>query len=461
MPVVTVEAAGEQATAEYNDRHPAEWSEANPPWRITDPADVTKGFPANLSVTPLKAGTDLHARLASTVSAGRTVVGHPGGVLRLTRFQPYGTSGNPIYAFGFWSPNIQGVLGSGADKDVIEQGPNTLTAAQLDALSKMTTAQVSNLGMMRFDGSPTSPTYVAGVTFRAWDQQMLTSYAGTNSPKPVVPQPAPHSGVTFYGGSQPNPGIVAYCRFQGAGRAMTSSPPFEHGNLTSQYNSLTIRHCEFDGRRAPEIDPARPLRVGVVMGNNETSMVFEDCWFHDSNVSRYAVNDQNRNTFGTYIIRRCKAERITINQNRDPALHGGQSLGGWTNASCFGWEDVGGDIIVEDSIASVDNPSGVVAHFQLTSVSGRNPAGGHMKVTGTLCRNTAHTWLDGYPIYRIQPSTYWWTAGFDNTIEHYHPVTGVRLKSHVVPTTSAWPPAKATLDAAGISKDTHYLIRAA
>ena len=126
----------------------------------------------------------------------------------------------------------------------------------------------------------------------------------------VVPQPAPHQGIVFYSDTNPN-AIVSYTRFLAAGRACLSGPPFEMADVSSQYGLIKWNNCEFDGRRAAEIDPARPRRCTVWMGNNETLSEITDSWLHHSNVSRYAANDQNRETQGQYTLVRCKLERIT------------------------------------------------------------------------------------------------------------------------------------------------------
>src|SRR5699024_4962963 len=129
---------------------------------------------------------------------------------------------------------------------------------------------------------------------------------------------------------------------------------------------------------SPDLDPAQPRRAGVLLLNNEDSAIMRDCWLHHSNLSRYAANDENRNTSGLYRVERCKAEKITNNHNTDPALNGGNTLRGYTNATPFGWESVNGTIEVIDCIVSQDNPYTDIqwpGHFQLTYVGSRNPQG--------------------------------------------------------------------------------------
>lgn len=439
----------------------ADWSETNPPWAYTSTDAFTEKWPDGVQVVPLAgSGTDLYARLNSTLNAttGRVVVQLAEGVHRLNQFRVYGTSGNILYAFGFFFPRLQGLLGAGPDKTFVQMDASSLTQEQLDAMALLDPQTFSPLGMglCRFDGTTASPVLLAGLTFRAADQQMLTSkHPNLNV---HIPQPAPHNGVVIY---QSSPLIASYVRFQAAGRGVNSQPPFECANITSQYGpSIRYDHCEFDGRRSPDLDPARPRRCGTIMGNNETLHVMEDCWLHHSNISRYAVNDQNRDTSGQYIVRRCKAEQITNNQNRDPALNGGASLGGCEDATPFGWESCNGTILVEDSIVSQDNPQsnvGVPMLFQLTSVGNRNPQGGRFTVTGTQFRWTAHPHLDGFCGFRISQSTYWWQDGFDTTLTVRHPETDVRLQPYVA--TGSWPPSAQTLAAAGVTPATHYIVR--
>src|SRR5699024_8678206 len=159
--------------------------------------------------------------------------------------------------------------------------------------------------------SAQSPVLLGGLTFRAADQQMVHS-KHPNLVESVVPQPAPHNGVMIFPNSH---AVVSHVRFQAAARAWTQYPPFECGNANSQYGTILWNTCECDGRRSPDLDPARPRRAGVLLINNETSSIMRDCWMHHSNVSRYAANDENRDTSGLYRLERCKAEQITNQRN--------------------------------------------------------------------------------------------------------------------------------------------------
>lgn len=308
---------------------------------------------------------------------------------------------------------------------------------------------------MRVDGSSASKVCIAGVTFRSADQQNLTAKGvGVNM---VLPQPAPHNGLQVYGGSH---AYISYVRFQGAGRAATSAPPFECANAQTGGGVTHWDHCEFDGRRSPDLDPAQPRRCGPVMANGETLSSFTDSWFHHSNISRYAANDQNRDYQGEYSLTRCKLDHLTDNQNTDPALNGGASLQGYTNVTPLGWESVNGTITVTDCIIDQDNShsSGQVpCHIQLTSVGSRNPQGGRLTMSGTVCRNGGFPVIGEFITARIQASTFWWTDGPETTLDVHHPETGVLLTHHLY--TGSWPPSASTLAGQGITPDTHYIVR--
>ncbi len=439
----------------------SDWSDTNLPWAYDDTSVFTKSWPAGTTIVDIQTGSsDFYTNLQNTVNAAgkRVVVRLAAGVYRLKSFRLIGASGDPTYSFGFWFPNLQGLLGQGPDKTFVQMDANSMTQAQLDKMSTFAAADFAPLqmGLCRLDGSATSPVLIAGLTFRAADQQMLTAVgAGVTS---VVPQPAPHQGVVLYQGAQAK---VSYVRFQGAARALTSAPPFECANAGSQYGTITWERCEFDGRRSPDLDPARPRRCGPVMVDNETLSEFTDCWFHHSNVSRYAANDENRNTQGVYRLVRCKAEHITNTQNVDPALNGGKSLGGYTNASAFGWESCNGTIELVDCIVSQDNSVSagqVPMHLQLTTTGSRNPQGGRMTVTGGEFRNTGWPHLNGFVGFRIQKTTFWWTDGVDTTLTVKHK-DGQRLTPYEV--TGTWPPTAAQLALANVTPSTHYLIRTA
>jgi hypothetical protein len=436
------------------------WSDTNLPWAYTSTSVFTENWPPGQTIVDIQTGSsDFYTNLANTVNAapGRVVVRLGVGVYHLNQFRMIGSSGKSTYAFGFWFPKLQGFLGQGADKSIIQMDANSVSSQQLADMAAMDPNEFvpSQMGFCRIDGTdPAKPVLIAGVTFRAADQQMLTQ-KHPNLPS-VVPQPAPHQGVAIYAGAY---GVVSHVRFQGAGRALNSSPPFETANITSQYATIKWFNCEFDGRRSPALDPARPRRCGVWMGNNETLSEFDDCWFHHSNVSRYAANDENRNTTGEYIINRCVSQQITNTQNTDPALNNGASLGGYTNASNFGWESVSGTITLNDCVVYVDNQytnGQWPAHLQLTSTGSRNPQGGRMYVNGGRFRHTKFSQIDEFVTVRIQQSTYWWIDGFNTTLNIKHR-DGQRLLPYQY--TGSWPVSAQTLANAGVTPATHYIIK--
>lgn len=445
-----------------------EWSDANPPWAGGSLDDFRRGWPDGLTVVDLYTGSDCAGDLQSRVDAtieragGRVVVRLPAGTQHITSCPLRGTSGDPLYAFGLWNPDLKGFLGAGADVTFVQLDAGSISQAQIAAMARLDpdAFEPLQLGMIRFDGTASDPVLLGGVTFAAVDQPDITKvHANLSSAGVVVPQPAPHNGVVLYPGT---PAVVDCCRFSGAARAMTGAPPFEMADVTSQYGTLTYRRCEFDGRRGSWIDPARPRRCTVFMGDNETSSTLEDCWLHHSNVSRYAVNDQNRNTSGSYSLTRCKVERIGDGRNVDRALNGGASLGGGSDASCCGWESVNGTIAIEDSII-VQHNSGVPqyqsapsCHYDLESVGGRNPAGGRMSVRNVTHRNPGYPTIGAYASFRVGASTHWAKDGFDETLTVYG-TSGARLSPHVY--TGTWPPSAGYLSSHGLSPQTHYIVR--
>lgn len=441
-----------------------DWSEQNVPWAYASTSEFTEHWPSNTTIVDIQTGSnDFYTNLSNTVNAnsGRIVVRLGEGVYHLNQFRMIGNSGDPTYAFGFWFPSLQGFLGQGPDKTFVQMDANSMSQAQLDTLRGMSRAGFSpnQMGLCRFDGTdPTKPVLLAGLTFRAADQNLISGFTQSDMQDLYTPQPAPHQGVMIYAGAY---ATLSHVRFQAAARALTSAPPFEHGNLGSSRGTIRYYFCEFDGRRSPDLDPAQPRRCGPVMVNNEELSEFNDCWFHHSNVSRYAANDQNSDSQGQYILNRCKLEQITNTQNRDPALNNGNSLGGYTNASALGWESTNGTITLTDCIVSQDNTQSsgqVPMHLQLTSVGSRNPQGGRLYVHGGSYRNTGWPQLDGFVCFRISSTTYWWTDGFDTTLFVYHP-NGQRLTAYNY--TGTWPVSASTLSAAGITPTTHYIIRKA
>ena len=440
-----------------------DWSDPTPPWASTDTGVFTSGWPAsttyvNLSATGATFKAKLDNTLAGVATGSRAVVVLPAGDFQLLNFAALG--GTTTYDFGYYSAKLQGFLGAGPDQTFVTMAANAINSTQLgiiQALTPSSSASPLQMGIIRFDGlSAASPVLCGGLTFRAYDQPNITAQAAGASPAVVVPQPAPHQGVVLYQGSY---GQFDYVRFQGAGRACTSSPPFEMANVTTQYGSTQYNNCEFDGRLSPAINAAQPRRCCPIMGNNETLHTMTDCWIHHSNVSRYAVNDQNRNTTGTYTLTRVKANQITNTHNTDPAINGGATLGGYTNATPFGFESCNGTITFNNCVIEQNNSftDGQIAqHIQLTSVGSRNPQGGRLTVNGGTFRNTAWPQLDGWVEFRIPTGTFWYSDGLSTTLHVVHP-NGQTLAPYVY--TGAWPPTAGQLTTAGVSNTTHYLVR--
>ncbi|WP_147450263.1 hypothetical protein [Corallococcus carmarthensis] len=449
-----------------------DWSEASPPWAYASASAWESKLPAGVPVVPLSTvAGDFYTKLQATVNAasGRVIVRLPAGVFTLNQFRAVGSSGNPTYAFGFFFPKLAGFVGAGPDQSIIEMAAGSVSQAQLSHMSTMTQASFIQLlmGMCRLDtqySNAPAPIYLGGVGFEAAPQPLLTAISSDITGGVYVPQPAPHLGVVIYSdSSRRHPDSrVTHCRFRGAGKAMTSQPPFELSNITSQRNHVTYEHTEFDGRMSPRYDAARPRKCGVFMANGGVTQHVTDCWMHHCNVSRYAANDESVASATAlsnhYRLERLKIEQITNNQNRQPPLNGGNSLGGYTNASCIGFESSNALIEIVDCIASVDNnliAGQVPCHIQLTN-TGAARAGGRLYVRGGEFRHTAFTQLNGFVTFRIQPSSNWWTDGFNTTLD-VRDGADKRLLPHQV--TGTWPPTAAALASAGVTPATHFLIR--
>ena len=448
-----------------------DWSDTNLPWEQGGPSAWAADLPQGVPVVPIQAtGGDFYTRLKATCAAapGRIIVELPAGVHSLTSFRMIGGGGDPTYAFGFWDPKLAGFFSeAGPGNCIIEMAPNSTSQAQLDHMSTMQQAAFAPLqmGLIRIDTvyqGAGVPIYLGGVTFEAGPQQLLTSI----SPDIVgglgtvyVPQPAPHQGVViFTSGPTHSDSVITHTRFRGAGKAITSQPPFELGNFGSQRNHITLKFVESDGRMSPRYDATQPRKCQPMMSNGGIYMSLEDSWLHHSNVSRYAANDESVASgvaqSVNYRVVRTKIEQITNTQNRQPPINGGNSLGGYTNASLFGFESSNALIELIDVIASVDNDQSVgqvPTHIQLTN-TGPSRKGGFVRVVGGEWRHSKFAQLDGYVTMRIQRSTDWWADGFDNTLD-IRP-NGARLAPHEY--TGAWPPSAAYL--ANYPKETHFII---
>lgn len=450
---------------------PWDWSEERLPWEQGGPVAWAESLPAGVPVVPVQtSGGDFYTRLKATCDAapGRIIVELPAGVHSLSSFRLIGASGDPTYSFGFWHPKLAGFFSeAGAANCIVEMAPDSMTQAQLDHMSTIQQSAFAPLqmGLMRLDTvyqGAGVPIYLGGVTFESGPQNMLTQIAsdvvgGLGSV--YVPQAAPHQGVVVYtSGPTHQDSVLSHVRFRGAGKAMTSQPPFEQGNFSSQRNHITFKFCEFDGRMSPRYDPTRPRKSNPIMLNGGIFQEIQDSWIHHSNVSRYAANDESVASGVAHSINyrtiRTKIEQITNNQNRQPPINGGNSLGGYTNASLFGFESSNALIELIDVFASVDNDQSVgqvPTHIQLTN-TGPSRKGGLVRVAGGQWRHSRFPQLDGYVTMRIQRSTDWWADGFNNTLD-IRP-NGVRLIPHEY--TGAWPPSAAYL--ANYPKETHFII---
>lgn len=448
------------------------WGASNLPYKQGGALAWQTLLPAGVPVVPIQtSGGDFYTRFQATVNAqnGRAIIELPAGNHEFDLFRGIGPGGT--YAFGAWNPKFAGFY-TEADPETCTVGmaAGAVTAEQLDLMSQMTQASFAPLlmGLLRVDtqyNSAPAPIYFGGIGWESAPQPLLTTISGDITGGVYVPQSAPHQGLVIYSDSarrHPD-SIITHNRFHGAGKAMTSQPPFEMGNLTMQKNDVRLQYCDFDGRMAARFDATRPVKCGPIMMNGGVYMGITNSWIHDSNVSRYAANDESV-VSGTalsnhYYNENVTIERITHNQNKQPPLNSGNSLGGYTDASCFGWESSNSLHELINVTAWVNNGatgSQVPCHVQFTN-TGAARTGGHLRVRGGSYRHSVYSQLDGYLLARVQTSSWWYTnlaTAFDIQIQ-----VGVPLTHHIY--TGTWPPTQSYLDSNGLSPQTHYIVRGA
>lgn len=457
------------STVDYN------WSDTNLPWTVTESLTTqqrqtiyTADWPSDITIVDLihVDGNNFHDDLLATIgsvstsTSFRVLVRLPEGDHVFTSFPLTGSSGSATYAHGFYLNRLQGLLGAGPDKTFVTMAADSMSQDQLDAITAMTASSGQQMAMMMFSHGGASATtnrrvYLGGLTFRAADQQDITSSAMSI----VTPQPAPHVGISIYPDTD---ATISYVRFQAPARASYASPPFECGALNTQYGDIYIHNSEFDGRRSADLDSNRPRRCPPLLANNEDNHTLVDCWLHHCNLSRYAVNDQNQDTSGGYTLTRTKVEQIG-NGNVDPNLNSGVSLGGASAAVCCGYETVNGVVTFNQPVISVDY-AGIISnvfssHIGFTTVGstrGTNgPQGGRLYVQGGTFTNTAFPQMDGYLTIRVSQKTYWYIDGFATTLNIFHS-DGNRKTPWTY--SGSTPPTAAAISAAGISPSTHYIV---
>lgn len=404
--------------------------------------------------------TDVINTLNAAGGAGTRVAIRLGvGTYNLTSFVLTGSS--QTYAFGIWDSRLVGFIGQGWDQTVIRLAPNAINSDQLTALAGITTSNLNQMECLRIDGTPSTPAVLVGVRLIAADQPNLASTAAGQGI--VTPQPAPHGGVFFYKYASYTYGAfyVSHVLAEGFGRASSAAPPFEHANFRSMNAYGYYFNSRIDGRASALVDAARPRRCGLLLMNSEQELRIKWCHMGHNNVSRYAVNDQSGTSAAIYEVSYSKIEQVSNTQNTDPVLG---ALGGYTNASCFGWETFNGTSTVHHCVIANDGTSSsgqVPAHFQFTYVTGgrTDPAGGRHYAYDNTYRVSNASWahLDGYAIYRIPTGSHWYSDGPNTTIDDRVISGGTRKTAYIY--TGTWPPSAGTLSAAGVTPATHFIVR--
>lgn len=427
------------------------------PWATADVRDLT-GYTS-----------DFRAACIAMCNAASNpiVIRLPEELLHLTSFVV--PTGVQTFAFGMYHPNFRGWLGRGPGRTIVQQDAGSVSAAQITALEALTSSQTNALAMCLAQPGTGSTWSVlmSGLTMQAADQPTISSvnFTTSSSPNPVMPQPAPHSGIML----GPNRDFFgSHLELLGCGYAINPSPPFEQTNLGSQYGKIRMHHVLSDGRRAASIDPARPWSCNPYMGNNEDLCEVAYTRFCHAPISRVAINDQNsgntETSAGAYTFGPGYQVDHIGNHNVKPHLNGGASLGAYSGAVAHGFESVGGPLTFHAPHMSVDNPwtdNAISQHIGLNFVSGVNRQGGRLRIYGGTFRNTAFPWLDGWLCIRISQSSYWYTDGVANTIFVYAGADDSTLRKQPWLYTGAWTQAAMTAaaTAAGVSPATHYLLR--
>jgi hypothetical protein len=441
-----------------------DYSDNNKPTAYRSASEWESRIPANTKRVDLRTGSsDFYTNLKATVDAASepVLVQLGEGDHILDQFRMIGPSGDPSYAFGFWfGSKLRGFCAAGPDKSFVSMAPESMTQAQLTRLSGMTQASFApnQMGMLRLDASSAQPFFFGGLTFRAANQNQLTSIASDINyvQRPTTPQPAPHQGPVIYPGSA---GILSHVGFEGAGKAWNSQPPFEMANFTSARSRISFYNVDFDGRISAAYDSNRPRKCAPWMGNKEYESRMFDSWLHHSNVSRYAANDEGMSEAGrVYALTRCKLDHMGDTQN--------DGKGGFTNATPLGWESTNAELITTDVIVSQDNgntgPSGagIAQHLQVTHVgdASSDTSGGRMRVYGGEFRQPIWKQLDGWLCIRATAS-HWVSDGYANTMFVYPNADGFGTRKQPWVYSGTWPPTAAQIAAAGVNKDTHYLVR--
>jgi len=443
---------------------PYEWGETNDPTEGSDDVyKVMRSWPAGLVFVDLPKNTKTLVENIKALAAFQKVafiLVLPKGFFKLFTVPLVGVSGRQDYAYALFNDKLQGFLGTGCKNTFVALAPNAISQEQLDCYATMDPRKFTPnaLGMVLLQPKDKTDVYMGGLTFVAYDQPPIKKiHPELAKLGVVVPQPAPHGGVVV--GQWKNL-TCSYVKFQGNARALMGRPPFEHGPLGQQYGKLFINNCWFSGARDARVDPYKPRRCGSLMMNNPSEVVITDTTFRDTNVSRVAHNAENKAIDGDITFLRCSFVGIG-NQNIDPRLNGGKTLGGYTNAANIGFESSASNIKILYCLMTVDNPGndsvhGRSTHISLTHTGSRNPQNGRLLVKGGVFRNKAWPVINGFLTMSISITSYWWLDGLNNTITVLA-TDGSRKTPWVH--TGTWPPTVAQMAAAKVNSKTHYIVR--
>ena len=131
----------------------------------------------------------------------------------------------------------------------------------------------------------------------------------------------------------------------------------------------------------------------------------------------------------------------------------------------MGFESSRSTIVMRDIIADVNNTyysgtgfRGISQHIGFAHVTEpTNRVGGELYVYGGRFLNTAYPSIDGFLCIRAYPDVAWYTSGVVNTMFVYDFEGGTRKTAWVY--TGTWPPTAGQIAAAGVSPETHFIVR--
>jgi hypothetical protein len=287
------------------------WSATNLPSTVPAGENIRDNMPSGVPIytaSTFSSSADIPTLLQAIDSA----VSSPGYVYLGTSDRVIGALGpigtNAWYGYANSSRHIMGLIGDGADKTSISEGPNMLpSAARSYALAPSDTSGPVPIYDLEFSNTNSSvPLFFSGITFKGQFQGPYGVPASSGlSVNTSVASPLAHRGLAL---NKAIPGSrVQFCRFLGFAYAIKASPPYELSGLeTNNDNGTVIYRIEIDGRV-----PGGGVSAGGYMTNYATNLTVKDSWLHDTRRSGFALHESTgAGNHGTYTVSNFQVERI-------------------------------------------------------------------------------------------------------------------------------------------------------